>query len=138
MRDFSLILLFGILTLRLGAGESAAPLFSPDSRFIVGEILVRDDFWTLGLASGRRNSKKAALVSARDGQLEIDVPGGATIWLKTPLTGPLLISYDAVVVGAGGPNDRVSDLNCFWMAHDERRPGDIFAAEAPSGKFARV
>ena len=35
----------------------------------------------------------------------------------------------------GGPNDRVSDLNCFWMARDARSPDDIFATRR-SGQFA--
>jgi hypothetical protein len=34
-----------------------------------------------------------------------------------------------------GPNDRVSDLNCFWMANDARNPTDFFAVPR-SGKFA--
>src|SRR5581483_7403466 len=35
----------------------------------------------------------------------------------------------------GGPNDRVSDLNAFWMATDSRSPKDLFATKR-SGKFA--
>jgi Domain of unknown function (DUF6250) len=37
----------------------------------------------------------------------------------------MTFEYQAAAVSAGGPNDRVSDLNCFWMAtdrhsHDEK------------------
>ncbi len=39
------------------------------------------------------------------------------------------------MVQAGGPNDRVSDLNVFWMATDARLPGDLFATKR-SGAFA--
>ena len=54
--------------------------------------------------------------------LEIDVPKGATVWFKPVLEGPVLIEYQATVISAGGKNDRVSDLNCFWMAQDARSP----------------
>ena len=47
----------------------------------------------------------------------------------------MLIRYEATMVQAGGANDRVSDLNAFWMATDARTPGDLFAARR-SGKFA--
>ncbi len=60
---------------------------------------------------------------------------GATIWLKSPLAGPVLISYGAVAIGARGSNDRVSDLNCFWMARDVRSPGTSLP-RSRSGKFA--
>jgi hypothetical protein len=46
-----------------------------------------------------------------------------------------MISYEATVISAGGPNDRVSDLNCFWMATDPASPGDIFARPR-TGAFA--
>ena len=46
-----------------------------------------------------------------------------------------MIQYEATVVSAGGPNDRVSDLNSFWMATDPRTPEDLFAHDR-SGKFA--
>ncbi len=133
MLKISCFVLFALLTVGVDAAESGAPL-SPDSRFVVGELLALDDF-DVGLDRWKPELEKGGSITARDGQLEIDVPGGATVWLKTSLTGPLLISYDAVVVAAGGPNDRVSDLNCFWMAHDMRSPDDIFATER-NGRFA--
>jgi hypothetical protein len=39
------------------------------------------------------------------------------------------------MVQAGGANDRVSDLNAFWMATDSRSPDDLFATRR-SGKFS--
>lgn len=98
----------------------------------VSEI-VRDDFdhgldlWSSELQSG-------GSVEARDGALVIDVPAGCTVWLKAPLEGPVMIEYEATVVSRGGPNDRVSDLNCFWMARDARSPDDLFATRR-HGKF---
>ena len=103
-------------------------------RFTVGEVLIRDDFGR-ELNQWRWELEKGGTVAARDGSLEIDVPGGCTVWLKPMLSGAVLISYEAVLIGAGGPNDRVSDLNCFWMARDARRPEDIFG-QARTGQFS--
>jgi rhamnogalacturonan endolyase len=47
------------------------------------------------------------------------------------LSGNLLISYTRRVVMEGGPNDRLSDLNHFWMAQDPAR-NNLFTR---SGKF---
>jgi hypothetical protein len=107
---------------------------SPDERFAVAALLYSDDFsgdsgrWAGELENG-------GSVSLGNGRLDIDVPAGASIWFKPKLTGPVMIQYEAVVIKAGGPNDRVSDLNCFWMAHDPLHPDDLLAAHR-SGKFA--
>jgi len=66
-------------------------------------------------------------VKVVDGVLRVDVPAGATVWFKHPLEGAVLIEYEATVIQAGGANDRLSDLNCFWMATDTRSPADLFA-----------
>jgi hypothetical protein len=116
------------------AGAATTEPASPDDRFSIGQLLHRDDFdhglenWTTELESG-------GSVGVKDGRLEIDVPAGCTIWFKLRLDGPVMIAYDATVVSAGGPNDRVSDLNCFWMARDARSPDDLFARKR-SGRFA--
>ena len=100
----------------------------------IGPLLFSDPFsngtanWTAELESG-------GTVQAAGGALTIDVPAGATVWFKPKLTGPVLIEYEATVISKGGPNDRISDLNCFWMARDSRSPADIFGWKR-SGKFA--
>ena len=91
-----------------------------------GATLYTADF-THGLADWQIEMEKPGTVTAKDGVLDIDVPAGVTIWLRKELEGPLMISYDATVVSAGGPNDRVSDLNSFWMATDPTAPGNLFA-----------
>jgi Domain of unknown function (DUF6250) len=63
------------------------------------------------------------------------VPAGATAWFRQELEGPVMISYEATMVQAGGPNDRVSDLNSFWMATDPASPGDLFKRPR-TGAFA--
>lgn len=64
--------------------------------------------------------------------------GGSTIWLREKLTAPVVISYEATVVVRDGPYDRLSDLNCFWMAGDPRSPETPpFAPTlARTGKFS--
>ena len=59
-----------------------------------------------------------SVVEIQDNKLNIDVGGGATIWFKPKLNGDILIEYDVTVIQKSGPNDRVSDLNQFWMATD--------------------
>ena len=86
------------------------------------------DQWVAELEAG-------GTVEAVDGQLVIDVPLGATVWYRPVLEAPVAITYRAMAVDEGGPNDRVSDLNCFWMARDSRSPEDLFASER-SGKFS--
>jgi Domain of unknown function (DUF6250) len=115
-----------------GAPPTTQP--SPDGRCEIGDVLHADDFQS---DSGQWVSEleKGGGVTFGGGQLDIDVPGGATVWFKPMLAGPVLIQYEATVIKAGGPNDRVSDLNCFWMARDSRNPADLFAVKR-SGKFA--
>lgn len=79
-----------------------------------------------------------------EGQLDIDdAPGpkdkgGCTVWFREKLKGPLRIEYNATMVQQGGPNDRISDLNCFWMATDPKNPDNFFAeSKARGGIFRR-
>lgn len=66
-------------------------------------------------------------VRINQGDLDIDVSQGCTVWFKQQITAPVRIEFDVTVVDANDPNDRVSDLNCFWMAIDPNHPNDIFA-----------
>jgi len=72
-------------------------------------------------------------VTTQDGTLVIQDAGGCTVWFREKLTAPVEISYEAVVVSRGGPFDRVSDLNCFWMASDPKSPAAMPTGR--SGKF---
>lgn len=96
--------------------------------------LLADDF-RHGLSQWRAELEHGGTVEARDGWLDIDVPAGCTVWFTPLIEGPVVIEYDATVISAGGPNDRVSDLNCFWMARDARSPDDLFATRR-NGRFA--
>lgn len=49
--------------------------------------------------------------------LEIVSPKGLTLWYNQKMQGDVVIEYDAcLMVEEGHPEDRLSDLNCFWMA----------------------
>ena len=98
-------------------------------------ILFEDDFNNPALPNWFVELENGGSVTARDGRLDIDVPGGCTVWFKPLITGPVIIEYEVTAIDAAGPNDRVSDLNCFWMARDARSPADLFATKR-GGAFA--
>ena len=98
-------------------------------------VLHRDDFDS-GLGQWLVETEQPGRITAAGGVLDIDVPAGATVWFRPPLEGPVAIDYDAVAVAEGGPNDEVSDLNCFWMATDPRAPSGDVLAHRRSGAFA--
>ncbi len=108
-----------------------------DPGFIKKGLLCQDDFssentddWVAELQDDLGN------VAVKNGVLEIDVPKGATVWYKQKFEGDILIEYKATVIGKDGPNDRVSDLNCFWMSSDPGNTEDLFKSpRKASGKF---
>ncbi len=79
--------------------------------------------------------EKPGRIEVSGNRIVIDVPAGLTLWYKPALEAPVVIEYEAKMIQAGGANDRVSDLNCFWMASDSRSPADLFATRR-SGKFS--
>ena len=98
---------------------------------------------TNGFGSGLNNwtiekvSDKTTL-EVKDGILEVIAPGGVTLWYNLPIESPVKIVFDAMVIDNGGEYDRVSDLNCFWMASDPEHPDSMFArSEWRNGVFGR-
>ncbi|WP_430789631.1 DUF6250 domain-containing protein [Actinoplanes sp. G11-F43] len=120
--------------LGFGGRPPAKPLITT-ARKSAWSVIAYDNFtknsgkWSAELQSG-------GTVDATDGILDIDVPNGATVWLKQELQGPYEIEFTATPVSAGGPNDHVTDLNTFWNARDARSPDDIFATTR-TGAFAQ-
>lgn len=116
-------------------GDPLGPYFSPQACVRWGErgaLIHHDDF--NGPLTGYVSEyarKPGNVVATRDGRLLIDVDSGATVWLDKPLSGNLVIAYTRQVVMGGGQNDRLSDLNQFWMARDPAR-ASLFTR---SGKF---
>ncbi len=113
-----------------GLGDAA----SPGVPFTLGKVLFSEDF-AAGPPRWTAEMEKPGKVETRGGVLTIDVPAGCTLWFRPELQGAVMIQYDARMVRAGGPNDRVSDLNAFWMATDARSPEDLFATRR-SGEFS--
>ena len=118
MKGPSLLLLSAFLLSPLVANQPAA-----------ADALDDLSHWIVEQAPGGR-------VKAQNGVLVIKDVEGCTVWWREKLTAPVEISYTATVVDAGGPYDRVSDLNCFWMASDPQHPDDLFAAgHGRNGRF---
>ncbi|MBB5747656.1 DUF6250 domain-containing protein [Brevundimonas variabilis] len=97
---------------------------SPSVEAVSGRLIHTDDFRS-GLSLWAVDLERGGRVEAKAGAMHIDVPAGATVWFRTALQGPVMIEYQAVAVDEGGANDRVSDLNAFWMATDPSRTDGI-------------
>ena len=65
--------------------------------------------------------------------IDVDAPRGLSLWYARPLEGPVAIEFEALAVSEGGPNDKVSDLNAFWMASEA--DGGSPPARGRSGAF---
>ncbi len=127
--SFILCLSFSPLLL---AGEPTSKNPIESSRSTAGELLYQDDFdndlsqWVVEQASG-------GATRLIDGMLDIDDAAGCTVWFKHKIDGPVSIEYEAKMVQLGGPNDRNSDLNCFWMATDPEHPENLFTNSQQRG-----
>lgn len=71
--------------------------------------------WVIEAASG-----EDSIVYAKDGKLVIDSKDGIAVWLNKRLEGNIQIEYERTVLMESKKNDRLSDLNQFWMAQDPR------------------
>ena len=100
-----------------------------------GVLLHRDDFRD-GLGQWVVEAEQGGAFRAEGGVFDIDSPAGVTLWFRHSLESPVAIDYEVEAVAAGGPNDQVSDINCFWMATDSRAPGGDVLAVPRSGAFA--
>ncbi|MDQ8201076.1 DUF6250 domain-containing protein [Pelagicoccus enzymogenes] len=73
-------------------------------------------------------------VSVEDGALQIRDKKGCTVWYKHPVEAPVRISYTVTA----NSTERISDINCFWMASDIDHVHDLFAAgHGREGAFAQ-
>jgi len=92
-----------------------------------GKLIFSDDFTTRNANSWvvEMAPEPNSFVFSGDNKLVLDTKGGVTVWLNRLLKQNIRIEYDRKVVMAGGINDRLSDLNNFWMASDPRNK-DLF------------
>ncbi|MBQ8050587.1 MAG: hypothetical protein IJ197_03310 [Bacteroidaceae bacterium] len=56
-----------------------------------------------------------------DDSVEIHTSAGLTLWWRQPISVPFTLHYEAMVVQRDS-TDRLSDLNCFWLATDPTVP----------------
>ena len=76
-------------------------------------------------------------VTFRGDTCEILSPNGLTLWRKEKMHQDMTVEYDAYVVDEGKDGDRLSDMNCFWLASDPKTK-DLWArAGWRSGIFVR-
>jgi hypothetical protein len=88
------------------------------------KLIFADDFsqktlgadWVVETAAEDSNGYRI-----QNGQLEFNTKGGITLWYRKKLSGNYLIEYDRTVVMNGLANDRLSDLNQFWMVSDPQQ-----------------
>lgn len=113
-----------------------------EKNFIINEAeveasLIYENDFDDDLTDWQIEQMEGGTVELNNGKLEINDVKGCTVWLKEKFTGPVIIEYNVVIIQNGGLNDRVSDLNCFWMATDPKNPGNLFANSAQrKGKFS--
>ncbi|WP_276166045.1 DUF6250 domain-containing protein [Zobellia alginiliquefaciens] len=129
-----ILLLVGSITHTVIGQEEKVKI---NDTFTADASLMYLDSFELGMENWKVEQMPGGTVALKDGKMEITDVAGCTVWLMKELQGPLMITYDAYVIDEGGPQDRVSDLNCFWMAKDMENPDNLFANSAKrGGKFS--
>ena len=91
-----------------------------------GELTAALRHWTVEQMPG-------GTVTVQDGALVIEDAAGCTVWFREKLIAPVEITYEITAISKGGPHDRISDVNCFWMAQD---PKSAAMPVGRSGKFS--
>jgi hypothetical protein len=110
-----IVLMTQVMPAAAQSTESTCSLGKP------GKLIYQDNFdtdlrqWQVESADAKNSD-----ISVANNQLLIDAAKGATVWFKQKLSGDILIRYTRRVVMEQGRNDRLSDLNQFWMATDPR------------------
>jgi Domain of unknown function (DUF6250) len=100
-----------------------------------GKLLYKDDFdngfknWVVEIPS-----RPGSTITVKEKKMLSGVDGGATIWLNKKLSGNLIITYNRKVIVDTGRNDRLSDLNQFWMAIDPRNE-NLFTRSGISSEY---
>ena len=117
--------------------EPGRALAEPERATTVpGRLVFSDDFGSVfdsavWVAEVEPKAGSVSSVYTQDGALVLNTRGGVTVWLNKLLHGDLRIEYDREVLVDTGRNDRLSDMNVFWMASDPRS-ADLFTR---NGRF---
>ncbi len=88
-------------------------------KVLFNDVLNNPENWVIEQQPGGK-------VDIGNGKMEIIDVKGCTVWFKQKLAGNIKIQFDVTVIANNGPYDRVSDMNCFWMANDPDHPNDFF------------
>ncbi|MCM4172642.1 hypothetical protein DHD32_14215 [Arenibacter sp. TNZ] len=127
---------FLIMLLSEALSQKVKDVVINDTLIAKATLFHKDNFKN-GLDNWKVEQMPGGTVLNTDGKLEITDVTGCTIWFNKLLEGPIMIQYDAYVIAQGGSQDRVSDLNCFWMAKDPENPDNLFAnSKKRGGKFS--
>ena len=83
------------------------------------KILFQDNFGgNLSNWKVEFEQQESSSIKLIDYKLDLSSSKGATVWFKQKLSGNIMITYNVIIVDADGKNDRVSDMNAFWMAFE--------------------
>ena len=125
-----------LVLLMLSSCESKKKSIEIKDQKVNAELIFEDNFDS-DLSNWKVEQTPKGTVDINKSKLEIDDVSGCTVWLKERFEGSILIEYDVFLIQDNGPNDRVSDLNCFWMATDPENPSNLFAnSDQRGGKFS--
>ena len=102
---------------------------STSEKVIYKDVLNSSENWVV-------EQQPKGLATFENNKLEIIDAKGCSIWFKNKLEGNIKIEYDVTIIDEGGKYDRVSDMNCLWMANDPKNPNDFFkASKERAGHF---
>lgn len=113
MRNNHLTIILILLSLHIYSDANAQTLYTIDTLLYNDYFEQLKPHWKLET----QNSAPAKLF-VENNRMVMDVAKDATVWFNQPLSGNLLIDCYRKVVMQQGENDRLSDMNFFWMASD--------------------
>lgn len=93
-----------------------------------GTVILKEDFRQFDSRHWRVETEQPqySRVFTEQSRLIMDTRAGMTVWLQQPLQGAYRIEFLRQVLVAGEANDRLSDMNVFWAAHE---PGSAALAK---------
>jgi hypothetical protein len=116
---FAHLIIVGLLLVQITFASETSRHTACEINFKKGSLIFKENFdknldaWVAEFVAAPGSS-----IRIDNKKLVMDVEAGATLWLKQPLSGNYVISYTRKVMMGRGKNDRLSDLNQFWMASD--------------------
>lgn len=121
MREVYQLILFVSLPLLSTQVAAQSPtkniLETRSGAYRISKLLFKDDF-KLNANNWIIEAPPTSKITIANSELIIDADGGTTVWFKKKLSGNIMIEYKRKVIMNNGRNDRLSDLNQFWMATD--------------------